>query len=107
MHPTPCQLKLLKLYREYHSAPPTVGGVLRRNLAPLALFVAIIAAGLWLALNAWGLWFGVGCFAAGLGFGALARVVRQLVYAVRFWPIIAHVVDWTKVDSLLANRSES
>ena len=101
MNPTPCQLKLLKLYRVYHAAPPTVGGVFRRNLAALALFVFIILAGVYLAYHSWGPWFGVGCFAAGMGFGALARVVRQLINAVRFWPVIAQIVDWSKVDSLL------
>ena len=101
MTPTPCQRKLLKLYRDYHAAQPTVGGVFRRNVVALAVFVFIILDGVYLDLHAWGLWFGVGCFAAGMGFGALARVDRQLVNAVRFRPVIAQVVEWSNVDSLL------
>lgn len=107
MHPTPCQLKLLKLYRDYRSTPPCAGSCLRRNLAPLALLALIIGAGTWLALYSTGLWFGVGCFAIGLGIGSLSRIVRQLINAVRFWPLLAQIVDWSKVDALLADKSAS
>lgn len=104
MNPTPHQLKLLKLYRDYHEAPPTPAAVIRRNRAPLTFFILIIIAGLYVATRRSDEWMGIGYFAAGLGFGALARVIRQLVNSLRCWPVVAQIVDWSKVDTLLGER---
>ncbi len=77
--------------------------VISRNRAPLAFFLLLIAAGLYVATHRSDGWMGIGYFAAGLGFGALARVIRQLINSLRCWPVIAQIVDWSKVDTLLGH----
>lgn len=104
MNPTPCQQKLLRLYHDYQVSPPCTGTCIRRNLLPLSLLTLIILGGAWLAFTAEGAWFGIGCFAAGLGLGSLIRIVRQLVNAVRLWPLLCEIVDWSKVDALLEQK---
>lgn len=107
MNPTPNQLKLLRLYHEYQIHPPCAGTCVRRNLFPLSFLTLIVIAGTWLAFTAEGTWFGVGCFGAGLGLGSLIRVIRQLANSVRLWPLLCEIVDWNKVDALLAQKSSS
>lgn len=104
MTPSSCQLKLLRLYRDYRSCPPNAGTCVRRNLFPLAILLCVVGAGLWVATHSDGLWFGLGCFAAGVGVGSLLRIVRQLINAVRLWPLLCEIVDWKKVDSLLTGK---
>jgi hypothetical protein len=102
---TPPQVRFLKLYRSCHAQPPNASCMIRRNLGPLAVFTVIIFCGTYLTLTASGMWFGVGCFGIGLGVGALIRVVRQLACALRVWPVIDQVVDWSKVDSIVSENA--
>jgi hypothetical protein len=93
--------KLLGNYRSYHTTAPTFGSLVRQHAAALAVLAGITAGGAYLAFHTWGWLFGLGCFAGGLGFGSLIRILRPLASFARLWPIIDHIVDWQKVDTLL------
>lgn len=46
-------------------------------------------------------------FITGLGVGGLLRGFGRLKLASRLWPVVHHVMDWQKVDQLLAVDSEA
>lgn len=96
--------KLLCNYRSYHETAPTLGSLIRQHAAALAVLAGITALGAYLALHSWGWLFGIGCFACGMGFRSLVRIFRPLTSFARLWPVIDHIVDWQKVDTLLGQE---
>jgi hypothetical protein len=47
-------------------------------------------------------WQLVGAGLMGMAFGSFIRVVRTMMTVQRVWPVTAEIIDWQKVESLLA-----
>ena len=102
---TPVQRAALQAYRAFRSEPPSLGGLVRRSRRAYALlFVlagAAIALALVLALGA------VAAFAAGILTGVVARDLGWFRRSVQIWPALSRVIDWARLDALLASDETS
>ncbi|MFO0961311.1 MAG: hypothetical protein U0625_00235 [Phycisphaerales bacterium] len=102
MQPTPFQLRALKIYREYHANGYSVARGVR--LSVRGWFVIVIVAGGLSALLA--MLSPVGAaLCVGMLLGALLRDLRALVTAKRLWPVTREIIDWSRVDALIGDRS--
>lgn len=96
---TPMQRAILKQYQQFGDRPPTVGRLFA--LSTRFYVVLLIALGLaalpWIAIGQWSqIWLYVS-FACGL----LLRDFQLNRMATQFWPALAQVLDWKKVDELV------
>ncbi len=96
---TPLQRAILKQYQQFREHPPTV----ERLFALSTRFYTALLIGLGLAALPWitlGQWNQVWMSVA-FAFGVLFRDFQLNRLSVRFWPAVAEVLDWKKVDELV------
>ena len=94
------QRKNLKLYLRFQERPPSLPMLMRLSLPRIALIaVTCFLAG---TFYYWAdLVVGAGLM-LGIFVGFLTAVRGQHLLAVRVWPVVKQVIDWTKVHALLA-----
>lgn len=101
---TPLQRAILENYQQFRERPPTI----RRLFALSTRFYAalLIALGLaalpWIAIGQWNQIWLYASFACGL----LLRDFQLNRMAAQFWPALAEVLDWKKVDELVWVESD-
>lgn len=102
--PTPKELARLRLLRSFRATPPTVGRYLRINwwlpLLQLAAGGATVAIASWAGLTALA-WACGGAFAA-----MMLRDVGWYRQNVLAWPLTREILDWDRVDALLAEHDK-
>lgn len=97
--------KFLEMYQRLRNRPPTLLRQLTRSAPSYAvLLIAFWAmSAFWLALDqsfhAWFLW-GIGC-------GVVIRDLTLLIKPIRLWPVLSTVLDWNKIDKLLAEDPQA
>ncbi|MDX1616750.1 MAG: hypothetical protein R3300_20755 [Candidatus Promineifilaceae bacterium] len=100
---TKSQRRNLKLYARYRNTPPTVGGLLRENLWRYGLsFVALF---LLYSLAPAAQLEALPLILGGMLIGVLARDLNRYWTFVRTWPATAAVLDWERVEDLLATSA--
>jgi hypothetical protein len=102
---TKAQKRNLELYATYRATPPTFWLLFRQNLLRYAGITALVILLFLLAPTA-----GTQSLVlvlAGLFLGALARDIGRFRQFVRTWPATAAVLNWQKLDSLLANSDST
>jgi hypothetical protein len=94
------QHALLVAYKQFRFSPPTVGKVLLRAVPVYLLLITMPGgvAGLCALVGIDTLAYVV----TGVIVGALLRDLRWIVATVRAWPVVVEVIDWPRVDQLLA-----
>lgn len=103
MHLTKRQKRNLELYSVYKSSPPNSWRLFRNNfkyyLVMLFLFILVVVLALAASIEplAWG--------ATGLLLGAILRDVGLYRAFVHSWPVTSAVIEWERVDELLAESS--
>ncbi|MDQ2807720.1 MAG: hypothetical protein M3Z04_12560 [Chloroflexota bacterium] len=105
---THLQRATLMLYRAYHANAPTVGGILRRLTKRYLIMLIVVVATLTVVTLTGSFsdalpWAGL---LIGLVSGAAARDLGYARIAVRVWPVLNQVLDWQKIDALLAATSK-
>lgn len=99
---TALQRSVLERYRSFRESPPTLWRLMAlssRNLAILFIVVSVGSIFLYLEASESASWL-----IAGFGVGAFLRDFGSFRTGVRIWPVIARVLDWQKIDDLLAGR---
>ncbi len=99
---TALQRTVLERYRTFRESPPTVWRLMAlafRNYALLFIGVTLGCISLYMVESV-----SAGWFLAGIGAGAVLRDFGSSRLAVRIWPTIACVLDWQKIDDLLAGQ---
>ncbi len=106
MELTKVQRQNLKLYVQYRSSPPTIWFLIRRNLFKrylipgfLVILLLLIAPTAGLGAIAW--------LAVGMLFSATLRDVALFRRFVHLWPVTSAVLDWERIDELLAESRVS
>lgn len=96
---TPLQRAILENYRQFRDRPPTIWRLfaISTRFYMVLLITLIVAAMPWIAIGQWSqIWIYV-AFACGL----LLRDYQLNRMAAQFWPALAQVLDWKKVDDLV------
>ena len=97
---TPVQRTALNAYRAFRAEPPSLGRLVLRSRRAYALLLVVAGAAIALALA---LKLGAAAaFAAGIVVGAAARDVGWFRRTVQLWPALSRVIDWARLDALLA-----
>jgi hypothetical protein len=100
------QRKVLERYKLSRDQPPTVRGSLETMLVShIALIMFLTVLTVVGSVMTGGIYLGI--FVVGLGVGAFARDIGWIRRTVQYWPILATVIDWQKVDTLLESDEES
>jgi hypothetical protein len=92
---------MLSVYKAFRASPPTVGSLARRLLPTWLLLVALC--GLWIAVSLLAQVDFLAWAAPGFLIGALARDLGYCLKTALAWPTINAIVDWNRVDDLLAH----
>jgi hypothetical protein len=99
----PHQYAVLKTYQKWRRKPPTNGSLMRANferLAVVAIYCALAGFGcLLLGLKAFILLF------AGFWVGQVVAEFTRIRTVPVAWSVLEHVLDWTRVEKAIANRS--
>lgn len=105
----PRELQIIRFYQSLRNRPPTFIGLARRNLPRQAVlvavfFVLIVLTGLlpFPVIARLIMQVAIGSFCA----GAIVRDMGYVRRVLQSWPILAHVIDWNKVDALEHKWSE-
>lgn len=96
---TPLQRAILKQYQQFRERPPTAGRLFALSAGGyfvLLMALAVLAA-FWVALGQWNQPWIIAAFA--IGFALRDYQLNRM--SVRFWPALAEVLDWKKVDELV------
>jgi hypothetical protein len=93
------QQQVLELYQNYHVSPPSLVGLIGRNLGRYLLMIITAA----LAII---LFYSVqlpnhASVLLGLLIGALLRDIAVFQRLIKTWPITESVLDWDRIDTLL------
>ena len=103
MQLTKAQKQSLAFYARYRTLPPTFWFLISRNLVRylilfvLILFLVVIAPYTFIEPIRW--------VAIGVFFGVILRDIGLFWRAVNIWPMTAAVLDWERVDQLLAESN--
>ena len=100
MNLTKEQKRNLALYASYQNTAPSFWRLLRANLWRYFLF-AILVILIYLLSGPAGI-ESISLIAAGLFFGVLIRDIGTFLRFIRVWPATAEVIDWQRLESLLA-----
>lgn len=105
MQLTPVERQVLEYYREYHTITPTVGLMWRRSIKRHLALVALlcIAVPLTIFLESW--WLGI--FFMGFIAGVILGDFGWLKRGSQNWRLLDSIIDWNKVDNLLALEGDS
>jgi hypothetical protein len=95
---------VLERYMQFREKPPTVWRLMFLSVAGQAVLIIALGAGIafWLVLEQATLAY----FLGGAAFGYLFRDFTMMRRSVQFWPVLSAVLDWTKVDRLLAGDAD-
>ena len=99
---TALQRTVLERYQSFRESPPTLWRLISLASSNLALLFIVVSVGsIFLYLNAsesasW--------LVAGIGVGCFLRDFGSFRAGVRIWPVISRVLDWQKLDDLLAGQ---
>ena len=101
------QRKWLKLNKRFEDDPPTTPKLISLSAVALvapamvcAMCIAIAA-----ALEVVDMYFVM--FIAGIALGAFVRDCGRLRLVSHLWPVVHHVMDWHKVNELLAEDAQA
>jgi len=97
------QRRNLELYARYRSAPPTLWQLFRLNARRYLLVAALLAIVFLLAPLAGTQ--SLAYLAAGMLLGAIVRDIGTFWRFVRVWPATAAVLDWERVETLVAEEN--
>lgn len=90
----------LNLYKSYRDVPPTVWQLIRANLGRYLIFAVLVILLYLLAPIA-----GMGSLpliVAGVFLGVLGRDLGTFLRFIRVWSATAEVIDWPRLEALLA-----
>lgn len=93
------QRKLLNRYMGYRAKPPTALGLLAKSAPRYIVVTAILGAAALLSLEPDER--SIAFVALGMWIGITTGYLREIIAALRLWPVVAAVLDWNKIDELL------
>ena len=99
---TPLQRTVLESYRTFRESPLTIWRLVvlsSSRQALLFIIFSIMSIIFYLEVSE-----SAGVFSAGAGFGVISRDFAHYRMRVRIWPIATRVLDWQKIDDLLAGH---
>ena len=99
---TALQRTVLASYRTFRESPLTVWRLMAFSSQSHAILFIVFSLGsiiLYLEVSESAAWV----FAGG-GLGAIARDLAHFRMRVRIWPVVKRVLDWQKIDDLLAGH---
>ena len=99
------QRKNLELYKSYRDSPPSIWQLFRANLWRYFLFAFLVILLYLLTLIAG--FESVPLVATGLFLGVLGRDIGIFLRFIRVWPATSTVIDWPRLEALLAEASET
>jgi hypothetical protein len=95
------QRTLLKFYARHRTTPPSPSSVFRSIALPWVLLAVLIAIAstvyFWLGMPV-AAWLCIGAFA-----GVVLRDIGRLRLVFRTWPAVHAVLDWERLEELLAS----
>ena len=99
---TTLQRTVLESYRTFRESPLTIWRMIVHSSkynAILFIFFSLMSIISYLEVSE-----SAGLFVAGMGAGAILRDFAHYRQRVRIWPVVKRVLDWQKIDDLLAGR---
>jgi hypothetical protein len=103
MQLTKAQERTLELYLKWRSSPPTFWFLISQNLIRYLIHLVLVIFLVLLAPLTGEPW--IGWIAIGLFLGVLLRDIGLFQRSVRLWPMTSAVLDWERIDELLAESS--
>ena len=101
---TALQRTVLESYRTFLESPLTIWRMIVHSSkynAILFIFFSLMSIISYLEVSE-----SAGFLVAGMGAGAILRDLAHYRQRVRIWPVVKQVLDWQKIDDLLAGREE-
>jgi len=99
---TKLQRKSLETYMAFRDRPPAIGAIFRRSAGRVS-FIAAYCVVFGVVLDWLDSPLGAGLM-FGILIGLLVGALSQARVFLRVWPAITQVLDWTKLQALLAER---
>jgi hypothetical protein len=99
----PHQYGVLRTYQKWRRDPPTYRSLIWANVKPLAL-MALYCAAAGFACYLLGL-IALSLMLAGFWIGQLVAECARIRTIPVAWSVLARVLDWTRVEKAIANRS--
>ena len=101
---TPAQRKILERYQVFRDTPPKVWSLWVLNSQNQAIRMIVTAlASIYMYLEASP---SAGCCLACFGLGTIIRDFAWFRATTRAWTVLSHVMNWQKIDDLLAGRED-
>ena len=104
MNLSPLQRKTLELYQNLQHSPPTVSRLLALTARNYLRLLLVIGAGIVLMLSLRAPAFSL--ILVGMLIGVLSRDLGAFRKTVRVWPALVAVLDWNRIDQLLADDND-